>query len=181
MKTPYSILIAIVGLFLFAPLAVANPPSWDNQINSPKRFKVLSEFSNAAVLDKETGLVWEQSPLHPDGEETGTRTWIPAQADCNVKIVGNRKGWRLPTVQELATLLDPSNPGGNPDLPVGHPFSNVQSSFYWSATSNVELPASAWTVDFSEADNPVGGIGGITKNVPLFVWCVRGGQGVDLQ
>jgi len=181
MKTLYSILIVIVALFLFASLAIANPPFWDNQINNSTRFKVLNDFNNAAVYDKETGLVWEQSPLHPAGEETGVRTWVVAQADCNVKIVGNRRGWRLPTVQELASLLDPSNPNGNPDLTVGHPFSNVQSSTYWSATTNVDLTSSAWAVDFSDADNPSGGVGGITKNVSLSVWCVHGGQGVDLQ
>jgi len=147
MKTLYSILIVIVALFLFASLAIANPPFWDNQINNSTRFKVLNDFNNAAVYDKETGLVWEQSPLHPAGEETGVRTWVMAQADCNVKIVGNRRGWRLPTVQELASLLDPSNPNGNPDLPVGHPFSNVQRppTGRLLPTSSLRAPRGPWT------------------------------------
>ena len=42
--------------------------------------------------------------------------------------VGGTKGWRLPSVAELASLVDPAN--SNPALPTGHPFSNVQSPFY---------------------------------------------------
>ena len=37
-------------------------PSWDQQIPAGQRFIVLSNWNNAAVLDRETGLVWERSP-----------------------------------------------------------------------------------------------------------------------
>ena len=37
-------------------------PSWDQQIPAPQRFIVLSNWGNAAVLDRETGLVWQRSP-----------------------------------------------------------------------------------------------------------------------
>ena len=172
MKNLYSsILIVIVALFVFASLAVAKPPFWDDQVNSPARFKVLSEFGNAAVFDKETGLVWEQSPNGVD-----TRTLLNAQIHCNQKTVGNRKGWRLPTIQELASLVEPGDPPGGPDLPPGHPFDNVQSSSYWSATTNADGTGGAWSVLFS--------IGDVDTNLgtsSLFVWCVRGGQGVDPQ
>jgi len=62
MKNLYSSLIAIVAFVVFAGVVAAKPPSWDKVINSPKRFKVLDKFDDEAVLDKETGLVWEQSP-----------------------------------------------------------------------------------------------------------------------
>ena len=90
MKRLYSsILIVIVALFVFVPLAVAEPPFWDEQVNRPGRFKVLGKFGNAAVFDKETGLVWE---LDPDDTARG---WFSAQFHCNnTTIVGDRKGWR---------------------------------------------------------------------------------------
>jgi hypothetical protein len=54
-----SILLAMGICLLFPSLATAEPvPTWSDQINSPNRFKVLKEFNNEAVLDKETGLVW---------------------------------------------------------------------------------------------------------------------------
>jgi uncharacterized protein DUF1566 len=75
-------------------------------------------------------------------------------------------------IEELASLVDPSQ--FNPALPSGHPFKNVQSSEYWSATSLAGFTSSAWAVDFRGG----GSING-DKFVHLFVWYVRGGQGID--
>src|SRR3990170_9161874 len=47
-------------------------PSWSKKItDASKRFETV--LDGAAVLDKETGLVWEQSP-----DNTTTRTWAEA-------------------------------------------------------------------------------------------------------
>jgi len=151
---------------LYSELAAQSQP-W-NTIIQINRFQVLTQFGNAAVFDQETGLVWEQSP------ETNTQTWLNAQARCNAKTVGNRLGWRLPTLQELASLVDPAVRFG-PTLPA-NPFFNVRSSIYWSATSAAGNPAIAWFVNF---DN--GQVANASKSDAHFVWCVRGGQGVDAQ
>lgn len=37
-------------------------PSWDQTLPASTRFTVLSNFAGAAVLDRNTGLVWEKSP-----------------------------------------------------------------------------------------------------------------------
>jgi len=168
MKNLYSSLIAIVAFVVFAGVVAAKPPSWDKVINSPKRFKVLDKFDDEAVLDKETGLVWEQSP------STIRRTWVSALLRCYNKIVGVRKGWRLPTVEELTSLVDPNNPGGDPDLPPGNPFDDVQSSFYWSSTTLAGDTSLARRVFFL-----TGGVTELDKTGFNFVWCVRGGQGHD--
>jgi|WetSurSiteA1Bulk_404760.scaffolds.fasta_scaffold31870_1 hypothetical protein len=163
------------------PLTLYNPgpyyeyPSWDQTLPSNLRFIVLSNMNKEAVLDKETGLVWEQSP------STSKKLWMEAHYSCNMLMKGGRFGWRLPTLQELASLLDPTK--SNPALPAFHPFNNVQFSspfYYWTATtSNITLNESTfiWIVSFA---SPVLGLADISDQ-EYFVWCVRGGQGVNPQ
>ncbi|OQW34311.1 MAG: hypothetical protein A4E19_02295 [Nitrospira sp. SG-bin1] len=85
-------------------LAAAAPlESWDDKIpNANQRFKVLTGFGGAAVLDKETQLVWEKSPA------TSVHNWLTARIQCTGRTTGGRKGWRLPSVHEQASLIDPS-------------------------------------------------------------------------
>lgn len=152
----------------------------DTQATCP-RFIVLSNFTDTildpnhhkiivpdeAVLDRETGLVWEQSPA------IRLETWEDAQLNCNTLATGGRLGWRLHTIQELASPVDP-NVSTGPTLPAGHPFSNVQSSSYWSASTSAVNTARAWGVNFSN-----GGVGVSDMGNALNMWCVRGGSGVD--
>jgi len=55
----------------------------------------------------------------------------------------------------------------------------VQSSFYWSATTFAVNTSNAWGVTFDSGN--VAGAAKDNVNFPFFVWCVRGGQGVDPQ
>jgi hypothetical protein len=147
------------------------PPAWSSTLQCdttacPRFEKVMNE---TAVLDHETGLVWEQSP------RTNTNNWLAAQLNCNLLALGGRLGWRVPTIQELASLVDPTVAVPGPVLSDGHPFSNVQSSAYWSATTAVNT-AFAWYVFFSS-----GGVNRGDKTNNFYVWCVRGGHGVDPQ
>lgn len=140
--------------------------SWDELIpNAANRFKVLSAFDNQAVLDKETGLVWQRTP-------EASFSWYMARNICATTTTGNRRGWRLPSVHELNSLIDPlsmTNPTG-PVLPSGHPFVNVVPAYYWSSTMSAEVPNAAWIVDFGFGS--VGFTTGLNDGFP--VWCVRG-------
>jgi len=78
-------------------------------------------------------------------------------------------GWRLSSIAELASLVVPGDPAGGPDLPVGHPFSNIQSAGYWSATRLIGSPTNVRGVDFSDGNVFTNG-GGILHHV----WCARG-------
>jgi hypothetical protein len=90
------------------------------------------------------------------------------------RTTGNLMGWRLPSMPELASLVDPSAAFGELHLPPGHPFTNVQANNYWTATTFADLPAQAWAVQFS-----FGGVQSTAKFGPLQVWCVRGGMNAD--
>ena len=177
MKNIYSSLLAIGALVVFTsafavrPAEAINLQSWDKQINNPSRFMVLNQFTGIgqAVLDNETRLVREQFP------STTPRTWFQAFEDCYKKVAGGRvvrrMGWRLPAVEELASLVDPNR--GNPALPNGNPF-DVQQGIFWSVTTNAGSTGDARVVDFFN-----GNVSSLFKSNFFFVWCVRGGQGHD--
>lgn len=148
--------------------------AWSNIVrNTAKRFIVLTDFDNdagpgrRAVLDRETGLVWEQSP------QTTNHTWLDARFQCANKNIGGRKGWRLPSFAELMSLIDPS--GVVPALPPGNPFLNTQPGSYWSATTSAESAQAAWYVVLN-----TGELSTIEKTFSFgFAWCVRGGMNAD--
>ena len=137
--------------------------SWDIILPAAQRFEVLAAFGSEAVKDNETGLVWEKAP------ETVSRDWNRARFDCVNKTVGGRKGWRLPTVFELGSLIDPSIAPPSPVLPNGHPFTGISAAAYWSASTNEIHPNTAWFVTLKN-----GGVGSHTKSNNGHVWCVRG-------
>jgi Protein of unknown function (DUF1566) len=189
MKGTKSLFVSAVGIlavsgaviFAYAPSARATDSldpatqphlkSWSNVIPPAKRFVVLADFNNHAVLDRETGLVWEKTPnpIPAVGE------WHGARYACINTNVGGRKGWRLPSIPELASLIDLSATAA-PMLPPGHPFTtgftSVQSVSFWSATASTELPTTvAWFVNFFDGNVDTSNQG----NAPdLRVWCVRG-------
>lgn len=153
-------------------------PAWDQTLPASTRFLVLSNMNGEAVLDRETGVVWERAPSSSGGPlGTGERNWRAALAYCVTLTKGSRRGWRLPTIQELASLIDPSAAAPGPALPAGNPFVRVRSNVYWSATVDIVSPDFPWAVNFFG-----GGMGASSRNDNLsFVWCVRGGSGIEAQ
>jgi Protein of unknown function (DUF1566) len=163
-------------------------PSWDQTIactalaNCP-RFIVLSNFSNAAVLDRDTGLVWERAPntaslpLLPAPGQLGVAT---AHERCVNLNIANHLGWRVPSIQELTSLLDPSQP--SPKLPAGHPFLSIQTEGfgdgYWSSTG---YQSSSFESVFRFVNFGLGHTGLGSSQETLHVWCVRGGSGEPVQ
>ena len=135
-------------------------PTWDKIIPTAQRF--VDALDGTAVLDKETGLVWAKTP------DSTTRSLQQAMDYCTTLYLGGRLGWRLPTVEELGSLIDRSNTG-NIKLPVGHPFLNVQSGTYWTSSSYTGNAGYAWAVKVFDGYL-------INYNGSLYVWPVRSGQ-----
>jgi len=98
-------------------------------------------WGGIAVLDKDTGLIWERAP-----DRSFAYGWQDGRGLCRAKTVGNHIGWRLPALGELASLIDLSQ--GKPALPLGHPFfpPPVPSAF-WSATLDLDNPQNALGVN----------------------------------
>ena len=147
--------------------------SWDQKIgDSWKRFIVLSEFSSEAVLDKESQLVWERMPVGPP-----LINFMGAFRDCASRAIGGRKGWRLPTIEELSSLVDPGRQF--PALPSGHPFVlDATVGTYWSSTTDsFFLGSNALSIYIETGE--MFSAAKVTDH--LGRWCVRGGQGGDVR
>jgi hypothetical protein len=155
-------------------------PSWDQKLQCDTtatcpRFIVLSNWNSQAVLDRETGLVWQRTGcigLLCDGFN-----WATAQQVCIELTVGDRGGWRLPTIQELKSLADVTRT--DPALPPGHPFVVQNPGFdilqpAWSATTDAGDSGRAWIINFR-----FGSVAPAAKTALLKAWCVRGGVGIE--
>lgn len=160
------------------------PPTWSQRLDSTNgstnpliagcdssRFKCVLYTGTPptrlprAVLDLETGLLWEREP------SSDTADWATAILRCLDNGVGGRKGWRLPRIEELLSLADPIQT--EPALPWGHPFRNVQFSdvdVYWSATTTHFSTTEAFSLSLF-----VAGWVRPFKTSSQLVWCVRGG------
>lgn len=164
------------------------PPTWSQvlpcptQINCP-RFEVLSRvvinfIQEWGVLDRNTGITWEKVPtstVHFGVPGIGVNpSFVDARRYCLLRTTVGQMGWRLPSIHELLSLVDPSNPNGNPDLPPGHPFLNVGNA-YWSSTRyrqavNGSIANDLWAITF----NTVNAFRHNNSDT-LRAWCVRGG------
>jgi hypothetical protein len=162
------------------------PPAWSQALSAndtgdpcnSSRFKCVLptaiQPSGTAVLDRETGLVWQRNPgLFPGEPNTTPFTWEDALYHCYNSTNRGRMGWRLPTIDELSSLIDPFA-SGNPRLPSGHPFVDVQNNYYWSATTFPASVAAAFIYNVG-----IGHLTGWDKTTPRLLWCVRSGSGID--
>src|SRR5262249_50549389 len=157
-----SIGLAIASMAISVPTFADQPALESSSQSRAARFTVLGEYNREAVRDQTTGLVWELSPALDMSD------WDMAQRRCSSSHAGGDTDWRVPTVQELRTLVEPSSI--DVKLPADHPFANVEPSLYWSSTERRENGAYASFVNFRS-----GGSATLEKYMSTFVWCVRGG------
>jgi hypothetical protein len=83
------------------------------------RFQVLD---GGLVRDRLTGLVWQQ------GGSATEMTWADAQSYC----AASGAGFRLPTLKELDSIMDPSATSGG--LLDKTAFPNVGTGHYWTSS-----------------------------------------------
>lgn len=111
------------------------------------------EKKSDCYLDTETGLEWSLENYDP-------MTWE------HVMTLGYElgDGWRIPSIQELFSIIDYSRFNPATELP------NMVSPNYWSSNTFAYGPNRAWGVDFGS-----GYVGGGSKASGRYVRCVRGG------
>jgi hypothetical protein len=97
-----------------------------------------------AVTDTKTGLVWQRAVPN------ATFTWQSALAYCQNLRLGGAGGYRLPTVKELATLVD-ETASAAPAIDATA-FPSTAAAFFWSSTPLVDAPGKAWGVHFQKGN-----------------------------
>ena len=136
-------------------------------------------FSEDTVKDRQTGLVWfREADLWRDV------TWDDAQElikTMNREKSGGYTDWRIPSKEELETLLVYARNSGNKDgesnlspddLYNKMGFSGVRSTPYWTSTPDATNPNNVWYVDIKYGRADVFNKQGFS----FFVWPVRGGK-----
>jgi hypothetical protein len=146
----------------------APTPAWAATLRVGWRF--VRVMGGAAVLDNETGLVWEQSPSLTD-----VGVWAGVFDFCFQRITGGRRGWRVPTAEQLLSLQNPATH----TLPAGHPFSANSTGVFWTATTSAADPAWAAAIGFVGDPSNSYIVRQKSTNSSFQGWCVRGGQGFD--
>ena len=129
---------------------------------SALRYSAVQSYTKEeCVKDDVTGLIWEGKPSTGDRASTITFTNYDANYaggtdinagsnsigyvnKINARALCGFSDWRMPTVTELASIVDYSN--SNPTINASW-FPNTVGRMHWSSTQNTN-PAGAWGVNF---------------------------------
>jgi hypothetical protein len=155
---------------------------------------------DGTVSDLNNGLIWEQKDAVCPGAHcyTDTFTWTanpeftPDGTAFSIFLYGLNGGtspdgaatsgcfaghcdWRLPTVEELTAIVDPtqgfcSGPSGSGPC-IDPVFGPTPALFYWSTTTDADIPYQAYGVFFG-----IGGPVAVIKAGIGYVRAVRGGS-----
>ena len=178
------IVSAVFGAVLVSALASADAQegqlfplrAWDRQFADARvRYAELRGWHKEAVLDRETGLVWQRSPIDL------ALTWTAALAACRTTAIGGRYGWRAPQEEELASVGEAAKGAGTPPIiPDGAPFIGVSGVAFWTATTEEAVTSDAYVIVFGTTSTESAGvIAAEGKTAQHGIWCVRGAIGAQ--
>jgi hypothetical protein len=121
----------------------------------------FTDFNDGMMVeDNLTRLIWFKTP--PDVP----KTWGDANSYCKSLTDGQ---WRLPTMEELETLLDASEVAPAIVSSIATYFTGYGNYKYWTSTSYAANSSYAWFVDFND-----GTVSTQAKASLSYVWPVRG-------
>ena len=112
-------------------------------------YESITINDDKVVIDHATGLMWRQSGSFKNMSWKRAKKWV---AESNEKGYAGFSDWRLPTLEEAVSLLEPIEKNGNQFIdPV---FDKTQSSI-WTCDSNVSSASltldMAWSVNFNHS------------------------------
>jgi hypothetical protein len=116
---------------------------WPAPPDSPANNQ-YTDNGDGTITDSSTLLIWQKLV-------SGTHMWSPAQTYCEgLTLHQLSSGWRLPTMNELTTLVDYSqySPAINQTV-----FPNTPTGYFWTSTPNATLSDYAWEIDFTDGSS----------------------------
>ena len=138
----------------------AVPTTYTNYCDG--RFTIFNTNQDV-VLDNDSGRTWVR-----DANIDGTKNWTNAIAYCSNLTYATYSDWRLPSLTEFSRgyatngLVDEAYSANDPALPLGHPFTSVQSASYWTSIQYTAIDAKDGQRDL------------IDETFALYVWPCRG-------
>ncbi len=114
-------------------------------LSGPRFAKIMDGDKHIMTADTVDGLVWDISDF--DGKEF---SFEKAKKACAELRTGGHSDWRLPTIQELLTLVDYErcDPAIDKEF-----FPNCKPSWYRTSTPYAPRSGYAWLVLFSYGDS----------------------------
>ena len=97
--------------------------------------------ANGIITDNVTGIMWQK--VTP----TGTYTWQQAVDLCDNLTLGGYEDWYLPSIKQLATLVDSGIAAPGPTINTTY-FPDTEQSYYWSSTILAGSKPGEWDVGF---------------------------------
>jgi len=161
---------AAVGKSVVATTAKPEPTAVDSVQNKEQTCRQTDgrfcDHGDGTVSDKTTGLMWQQ---RDDGIE---RKWDDAIAYCKGLILAGKNDWRLPSKDELQSIVDKSrsDPAINATFFLDTKYGR-QLFFpphYRSSTTSAYYAAYAWFVNFG-----TGNLNDYSKSDTGYVRCVH--------
>jgi hypothetical protein len=194
-----SLFTLLVSLFTFAYYTNTNKFFEDSRKDDGNSGFALQRTANefivngsgpGTMLDTVTGLTWQQ-----DMTNAGTKTWAsvntyaeptwnnatkvysypsgksnyPAFSYCEDLVQGNYNDYRLPSRDELMTLINEIGTSGSTCTTLGSfGFTNCQNSYYWTEDEYKASTSVAWDVTFDGGNDNY-----YDKTNTYYVVCVR--------
>lgn len=155
---------------------VAGKVAWADGFELTGTAARFTDNGNGTVTDNHNGLTWLKN-----ANCWGAMT-LAAANSAAANLAGGQCGipsggpfwWRLPSIWELYTLVDPR--GNDPALPLGHPFTGVQyaaGQYYWSTTLWPNMTQTYWTVTMDYVNYiPYDNVAGAFETTSRYVWPV---------
>lgn len=124
------------------------------------KFQRFTRTKSMTVKDEKLGLIW-QDDEYPSRQE---RDFNSAQEYCEALKFSKFDDWRVPTYEELLSIVDYDRY----DAAIVPLFTKTFSKRYWSSSQDVSAPDYAWSVDFL-----YGRTSTTKKSKKHYVRCVR--------